>query len=96
MEETDRHEPDKLHALLAAGFSASDPDTRRAYLVEWKHTLEERQRQVRERELDAQLAAAEFDRQKAVRGFLADGVAPEVVARNFGMSLADVLKLATE
>jgi uncharacterized membrane-anchored protein len=120
MEETDRREPDKLHALLAAGFSASDPDTRLAYFREWKYTLEEMQRQTREREAEtrlkeakaqrqesearareaeAKLAAVEREKQlkkqQAACRFLADGVPPEVVARNFGIPLADVLKLAT-
>jgi hypothetical protein len=79
-----------------------DMDTRLAYHMEWKHMMEERQRQAREKETTEQLMEAkerareaEARERKAACGLLADGVPPEVVARNFGISLADVLKLAT-
>jgi len=135
MEEVANQESMISDALVAERFFMMDSDRRLAYMMDWKHIMEEADLKAREADLKARAAdlkaqatdlkaqttdlkaqlekeKAEARREKAkgraegkaegtydasvkiARNFLSEGIPPEIVAKNTGLPLGDVERLA--
>jgi predicted transposase/invertase (TIGR01784 family) len=99
MERIASQEPMISDALVAERFFTMDRETRLAYMMEWKHIMDEEARESRCREAEAKYVRAEERRKEAemkveiTRKFLANGASIDLIAQSTGLSLEEIQRL---
>jgi predicted transposase/invertase (TIGR01784 family) len=103
MEQIAEREPMISEALDREKLFLMDKEQRLAYILDWKHMMDEANMDANLREAEEKRKEAEGKRREAegklafaAKNFLADGISPDKVAKNLGLSLEEVQNLTKE